>query len=307
MLVRFVFNVFVKAYCSSVASLSNAVRLIPSAMSPRHHQGMFIVADVDFPEVYPEMIADVGAPLHQPEDQPPVEADLAGLPDDEFVVAGPVEDHMHHIMHIDLFADDNEWLTAVFRDAALEKQPAIRVLEVTEDGKVVLLMPAYHAEGRLLGRDAARTHPNQQTGRLNPFAWVYMHPVAFGDGLALCCTCNNPGCNRTSAVAALFQQELSFPEQQHRTYAETFGTQAALCRCATTALQAGLGLHAEGNGAIDDMEENGIWFWYQQLDPVSAPPFTSNTAPQVHSCLLTSIHCTCSLTIQHSGPPIAVS
>jgi hypothetical protein len=53
------------------------------SLSPRHYQGMFIVADVDFPEVYPEMIADVGAPLPQPEDQPPVEADLAGLPDDE--------------------------------------------------------------------------------------------------------------------------------------------------------------------------------------------------------------------------------
>jgi hypothetical protein len=51
-------------------------------------------------------------------------------------------------MHIDLFADDDEWLTAVFRDAALEKQPAIRVLEVAEDSKVVLLMPAYHTEGR---------------------------------------------------------------------------------------------------------------------------------------------------------------
>jgi hypothetical protein len=66
--------------------------------------------------------------------------------------------------------------------------------------------------------------------------------------------------------------------QQHCTYAEMFGSHAALCHCYVTALQVGLGLQAEGNNGAIEMEANGIWFWYQHLDPVSVPLFIKSTA-----------------------------
>lgn len=81
------------------------------------------------------------------------------------------------------------------------------------NGLVTLMMSAYRIQGRLLGREAARSHLSEQSGRLNPFTLVHLQPVGCSDGVALCCSCRNAGCGRSDQARELFKRELMFPDQ----------------------------------------------------------------------------------------------
>jgi hypothetical protein len=135
---------------------------------------------------------------------------------------------------IDLQFNDDSWLFAAMEQG--EEAEAVRVLEFTEDGQCTLMMPSYCATRRQCSCEAVRTSAGQQTVRLYAFAWLQLRPITLSDGIALCCVCSNPGCNRSTDIASLFAWHLHYAQQQHQTYAEAFGSSSALCRCAQVAL-----------------------------------------------------------------------
>jgi hypothetical protein len=81
--------------------------------------------------------------MHEPEeDHPPVETDLAGLPDDDCDGGGPLEGHVHHIIHINFCLPMSKSVCRL----SSETQPSNGgrhpcAVEVAEDGicMVVLL------------------------------------------------------------------------------------------------------------------------------------------------------------------------
>ena len=176
------------------------------------------------------------------------------------------------VQHVDLFETAEDWLSHSMLGE--QELASINILEVTDDGQVFIMMPRYSVELRQLGREVMATGERQRVRRLNPFAFLTIRPIAFSDGIALCSSCNNPGCDRTAEDAALFDRELEYPEQQHQRYAAVFGDQPSMCRCACTAVSACLGLDAAACNATvlsgDALATNNAWEWYQTQDPFRA-------------------------------------
>lgn len=164
---------------------------------------------------------------------------------------------------IPLHGGINAWLEQQLQAHDSEGSP-VQVLELSSDGIVTLMMPAYDAQKQVMGIQALLSE-RQLEARINPFVLVEIRPIAFADGAFVCCTCSNPGCNRTDAAAHLMRGEMQQPEQPHRTCADALQGESALCRCAEAALTACFG----AIGGMDAGEEYSFCSWYQEQDVFS--------------------------------------
>jgi hypothetical protein len=210
---------------------------------------------------------------------------IEDYPEDEVVDAagseGQQSDTNDMFRPIDLHFNDDSWLFAAMGQG--EEHGAVQVLEFSEDRQCTLMMPSYCPIRRQFGCEAVRTSEAQHTARLNPFSLLKLRPITFSDGLALCCECSNPGCNRSAEAARLFAWQLQHTQQQNQTYAEAFGGSPALCRCAQVVLRACCSLGASGDEMptvqLDCLEGNPVWTWYQEQDEWRAQSYLHVSAP----------------------------
>lgn len=175
------------------------------------------------------------------------------------------------VINLPMFDDVDEWLLQeCTAHAGLDGRVVskVHVLELTQQGEVVMLMPAYQAERRLIGCDAVRDPSRtQQDARLNPFTLLRVRRIDCRDGAELCCVCCNPGCPRSWQEQQDLLHEMQDPEQPDRLRQEVFGDWQPLCRCAQAAITAEFGSVGDIN-----VNEDAATFcsWLLQQDPFGA-------------------------------------
>lgn len=116
----------------------------------------------------------------------------------------------------------------------------MQLVAFSAEGEAILLIPGYKLDGipeRLLGCDATAfakfgDSSNRHKSRLSPLSFFKIVPVGMYDGMALCSQCSNPGCDQDTETTELFEQELAYPSQEHKSYKEGFRESEPLCRCA---------------------------------------------------------------------------
>jgi hypothetical protein len=118
----------------------------------------------------------------------------------------------------------------------------------------------------------------QHEARLNPFAFFEVWPITFKDKVVMCCSCDNPGCDRSEADKGLFASEMQMPDQSRRSRAAALGYCNSLCRCARAALLAskfrsvGIWNTYRGNTLTD----GSFYPWYHEQDSFSASHHTAD-------------------------------
>lgn len=150
-----------------------------------------------------------------------------------------------------------EWLEESLQKE--EHRPAVRLLGIDSEGMVSIMMPVYtagtpgaenpEASAPLMGRAAAARAlqdkrrqagdtASVQAARQCPFTFITLRLVHFRDGVALCSSCDNPGCTRSDDVFSMFAREIALPHQDHSSSAVVLGGEDPLCPCARAAIKA---------------------------------------------------------------------
>lgn len=148
----------------------------------------------------------------------------------------PTHSYQHGMQYLRLFESDAEWLADILKKP--EVQGSVRLLEVTDDNVVILMMPVLSMSEQAMGTAALATIQKRQEARLNPFCEIHVQHIQFAANIhELCCHCTNPCCTRTEEEREVFARELCNPDQTGFTYEEIFGSASPLCTCAITAIE----------------------------------------------------------------------
>jgi hypothetical protein len=100
--------------------------------------------------------------------------------------------------------DVDDWLLEVCREDSVDSAP-VHIVQLTKDGVMVVMMPAYQTGGCRVGCQAVLQEGTaQHEARLNPFAFFELRPITFKDQVVMCCSCDNPGCSRSEADKDIF-------------------------------------------------------------------------------------------------------
>jgi hypothetical protein len=168
--------------------------------------------------------------------------------------------------------DVDDWLLEVCREDSVDSAP-VHILQMTNDGVVVVLMPAYQAYGCKVGCQAVLLEGTaQHEARLNPFSRIELRPITFKDEVVMCCSCSNPGCDRSEVDNDLVESEMQMPDQAHRSRAAALGHCNTLCRCALAAL---LASKFASLGSWNTFSHGSFCTWYQEQDSFSTSHHTA--------------------------------
>lgn len=162
--------------------------------------------------------------------------------------------------------DDDAWLRGAWRESG-----ALCVLEISEEREVVINVPAYGLQPRVLGGEAVRVARSQQVARMNPFSKLRLRLLEFSDQVVVAAVCDNPGCNRSPDDAAVISDAVKMGWHVHRTMVDVIAGRDPLCRCAHVAVsliwREGVGSPADAAGGLD---EQTFCAWLREQDPQSA-------------------------------------
>lgn len=159
--------------------------------------------------------------------------------------------------------DDENWLQSTFKHA--QEGDALRVLELAaspggdDSPEVFICAPAYNFESRVHGAAAVSGVEYRQAARRCPLAFLRIRPIYFQDGMHICNTCNNPGCDRSLEQVELFARVCNLPSYESRLYGTVSGGASSLCRCARTACKALWGSSAVEEDDAEDAETFTGW------------------------------------------------
>lgn len=177
-----------------------------------------------------------------------------------------------------LHANGSDWLHFQLKQPCYEH--AVRVLEVMENGSLLILVPVHDVGSLTFGTDAVpKSHAQQQSARMNPFCEVHIRLLAFSGSVRFCCHCSNPGCPRAPSVRELFANELCKQLHIGQSYDALFGAEPSLCLCAEAAIQRLWGSVGNINEATDmialiepqlDTEHYTMARYYMEADQYSA-------------------------------------
>jgi hypothetical protein len=136
-----------------------------------------------------------------------------------------------HLEAVNITASAEDVVAEVLRNST-------RLLEVTPDGQVLILMPAYSLshDGTecFQGLDAISHVPDaaQQHSQQCPFVLLRLRVMVFrGGDKVLCCECSNPGCTRLPESRELYRHEFQYPEQPVSWREDVLGGWEPLCEC----------------------------------------------------------------------------
>jgi hypothetical protein len=135
--------------------------------------------------------------------------------------------------------DVDDWLLEVCREDSCSVDSApVHTVQLTEDGVMVVMMPAYQTGGcRVVCQAILQEGTAQHEARVNPFAFFELWPITFKDQVVMCCSCDYPGCDRSEADKDVFASEMQMPDQSHRSRAAALGYCNTLFRCVLKAVQ----------------------------------------------------------------------
>lgn len=202
------------------------------------------------------------------EDDSGMEDDAQSASDGDIDVSG-FENDQDFFQVMDMLVDGEDWLLAALQDDG-EEAGVTQVLQVTDAGEVVVIMPCYDANACVFGAGARLLHDteHQQGARLNPFALLTLKRVDFSDGPVICSSCHNPGCNRSDNSKDLFDFLHRAADQLHQAQASVLGEHEPLCRCASAVIVSRFG--ALGSSVEPVCNEGSFWSFYTQAEPFSA-------------------------------------
>ena len=166
-----------------------------------------------------------------------------------------------HMQVLDMHADAEAWLKHVLETS---ERPSVQVLEYTEPGELVMMMPRYDAATHKLGREVNAAEGAQHLARTNPMAFVRIRRIAMADCEVMVNSCDNPGCDRTAAAVDAIRPIMLAAETVWP-YNQLFADVAPLCRCASVAVAVAFG--AVGTGPSDS---DSLWGWLTDQIPFGA-------------------------------------
>lgn len=204
--------------------------------------------------------------------------DDEALPDQQHAAAEP------RMRALEVQGTNVAWLREAWQPD--RSTAGVRILQMTEAGVVVLMIPRYNSSSHVFGCEVNRQRSGQHVKRTCPFAFLHVQLVECNDGSEFCNMCDNPGCNRGCTERLHFQHVVGAAQQQHRLKADVLAGHDPLCECAQAAISVAFG---GSNMAAQSAEHDGpgLWAWCQEELPFSA--FLSPTVRRRPMCKLTAL------------------
>lgn len=151
--------------------------------------------------------------------------------------SGDPFDGLPGIAELRLHDTAQTWLKNCLAES--EPSASTRVIEVTDENIIILMMPIHDLRTEKVGLECFRDPvlPNEHLVSKCPFFKIRVQLLEFSDGSHFCCDCANHFCPRNSIVRDTFKCQIRHPAKTGYAYSEVFGIEPPLCTCAEAAMQ----------------------------------------------------------------------